>query len=599
MTTKQGIAYIKNKNNKNKLIEANTQRRAAPTSELEKQAPVSYREIVDKNMQHVNDALVNCNNFCDQKYSDTERNSCKFGCEIKGQAEEGMDTEHKKDQSVTIQYNRWKKKYEKTFPKTSNNEIASSYKVWNPAPKYGNVFSHYERVCKNKYCNIYIPYIYPCSGCCTWWGSSYPSLCRGSRRISYKCGKSCTNVKRTKWGIVKEGKQDTIPAKWERCNWEETYEYPDKLLGKKSEEITVNKCIDFKTGDRVDEIGNDGMVTTYYRDYSIHDNVTACESGMNNYERKDCSLIASGKINCDGTKRGRYMNEDILKKAEQEKERNNYIEPTATPTVEGFSNACKKLCNKYSEGDFSTMADSTDPCYKCEVKHNPLIRNDKARDDFIDNIDYKAEDGSTGGTPVWTKLTNLFNEFTADRKILTAHNGYKSRNENAETKKKELKSAKTALNDAITSRKALEKDYKASIRRRKKLENNFYETGDFNKDEFDALEQEISNKKNVFETARAHESTSQGNYDRIKKESSSAIQEAEQVSYKQSGLLNENKKFYNKLNDMSYSGKKNATMNAFLEDMKSKTSSKNIEYGIWMGLIVVAGVTASTIINKD
>ena len=96
MTTKQGIAYIKNKNNKNKLIEANTQRRAAPTSELEKQAPVSYREIVDKNMQHVNDALVNCNNFCDQKYSDTERNSCKFGCEIKGQAEEGTEAEIKK-----------------------------------------------------------------------------------------------------------------------------------------------------------------------------------------------------------------------------------------------------------------------------------------------------------------------------------------------------------------------------------------------------------------------------------------------------------------------------------------------------------------------
>jgi hypothetical protein len=50
---------------------------------------------------------------------------------------------------------------------------------------------------------------------------------------------------------------------------------------------------------------------------------------------------------------------------------------------------------------------------------------------------------------------------------------------------------------------------------------------------------------------------------------------------------------------MSYSKKNNATINAFLEDMKSKTPSKNIEYGIWAGLAVAAGVTVAALATQD
>ena len=43
---------------------------------------------------------------------------------------------------------------------------------------------------------------------------------------------------------------------------------------------------------------------------------------------------------------------------------------------------------------------------------------------------------------------------------------------------------------------------------------------------------------------------------------------------------------------MTYSEKKNATINAYLEDMDKRTPRKNMEYGLWLGLLVAAGITA-------
>lgn len=42
---------------------------------------------------------------------------------------------------------------------------------------------------------------------------------------------------------------------------------------------------------------------------------------------------------------------------------------------------------------------------------------------------------------------------------------------------------------------------------------------------------------------------------------------------------------------------KNATINAYLEDMKQKTPSKNIEYGVMIGLLVAAGVSTAMLLK--
>ena len=74
-----------------------------------------------------------------------------------------------------------------------------------------------------------------------------------------------------------------------------------------------------------------------------------------------------------------------------------------------------------------------------------------------------------------------------------------------------------------------------------------------------------------------------------------------EVSSKRTGKLPEleieNNKLNTIFNNMPYSKKKNLTINAYLEDMKSRNPSKNIEYGVWMGLMLAAGITTATLIK--
>ena len=48
---------------------------------------------------------------------------------------------------------------------------------------------------------------------------------------------------------------------------------------------------------------------------------------------------------------------------------------------------------------------------------------------------------------------------------------------------------------------------------------------------------------------------------------------------------------------MPPSKKRNATINAYLEDMKTKNPSKNIEYGIWIGLLAAAGISTAVLLK--
>jgi len=484
MTTKQGKSFIKHKNISKPIIEGNTQR-AEPLKDIDKKAPVLYSSIVKKNSENADEAFRKCKGYCDQRYSEQEREACYLGCEIKNQANLPGDMSLKESKTFSVPYDKWKKEYEKTIPKTSNEEIKASYKVWKPPHKYGNIPTHKERVCSSYYCWKRRRRCYR-----LWWGSR---VCVPYYWYGY-CGKRCRKVQRYKRGIVKQGKQVTIPAKWETCKWTETYRYPDELEGKKVEDHKVNNCSMFKTSSKVDI--NDKS----YKDYSPYKLSEACNDGMKNYIRKDCS-VSNNKIVCDGTKMGRYLTEDSQKADEENKKRKQFLFKK-DDTVEGFSNACKTQCADYKsiEDINANMMDGADPCYKCEVKHNPLIRYETAKEEYIDNIIYRA----SPEFPLENKLNELTSKHKPQRDMLIDFNG------------------------------------------------------------------------------NAPGST----YNKPSKEI-------------QKNIMQKNQTLYDLINNMSYSKKNNATINAFLEDMKTKTPSKNIEYGIWAGLAVAAGVTVAALATKD
>lgn len=484
MTTKQGISFMKHNPISNTIIEGNTQR-AEPLKDIDRKAPVLYSSIVKKNTEHADEAFSKCKNFCDERYSEQERNACYLGCEIKNQADSPGDISLKKNKTFSVPYNKWKKEYTKTIPKTSNNEIKASYKKWSPPHTYGNIPTYKEEVCSSYYCwkrrrrcfrifwgrRVCVPYY--------WYGY---------------CGKRCKNVQRYKRGIVKQGKQVTVPAKWQTCKWTETYRYPDELEGKKVEDHQVNNCTMFKTN------SNEEIDETSYKDYSPYKLTQACNNGMNNYIRKDCS-VSSNRIVCDGTKNGRYLSEDARKSVEEENKRKQFLFK-GDKAVEGFSNACEKQCANYKSIDDinSNMTDGNDSCYKCEIKYNPLIRYENAKEEYIDNINYRA----SPEFPLENKLNELTFKHAPQRDMLIDYNG----------------------------------------------------------------------------------NAPQSTYNKQSKEI-------------QKNIMQKNETLYDLVNNMSYSKKNNATINAFLEDMKTKTPSKNIEYGIWAGLAVAAGITVATLASSE
>ena len=48
---------------------------------------------------------------------------------------------------------------------------------------------------------------------------------------------------------------------------------------------------------------------------------------------------------------------------------------------------------------------------------------------------------------------------------------------------------------------------------------------------------------------------------------------------------------------MPPSKKRNATINAYLEDMKTRNPSKNVEYGLWIGLLAAAGISTAVLLK--
>jgi hypothetical protein len=475
MTTKQGISFIKNKSNKVTIIEANTLK-AKPLNEIDRKAPVLHRKIVKQNVTYSDDAFKGCNNFCDEQYGDEERTACYLGCEIKDKASGPGIITLKKNKDISVPFDKWKKEYKKTIPKKSDTLVESSYKEWRPFHTYKKVKDGPRR-CKTKY-----GWCWSSKRC---WRLPWPISRTTCIRIPRygKCGTTCTQ----KWKTVIDvpGTQVTIPAKWEFCEWNETYKYKESLEGKKLENQSVNSCSMFKTTSKED------IDDEFYKDYSPYKLAESCTAGMNNYKRKDCSVI-NNKIVCTGNKNGRYLDEDKRKRGEENKKRNKFLYKS-DETVEGFTDKCIQTCkgvtidkiNGWERGEGEHHVD----CYNCEVKYNPLIRYKKVREDYIDNIIYRAGDDPSGNLQVF--LDNLTDKHT------------------------------------------------------------------------------------------------------------SGIKDIERMKGEQDTIVTKNETLFTKLNTMTDSDKNNATINAFLEDMKSKVPSKHIELAIWTGLTIAAGVTVASLISKD
>ena len=480
MTTKQGLLY----NKKNQKYIENMQQRPDPMEHANQQAnPFIYQKAAEKNVKFADEALTGCKNMCDAKFSNDEREACYLGCDIKNNATSADDLSLFDKRSINNPYDKIKKEITKTVDKTSDKKVSSAYKKWDPPNKYGWITTGTRRV----------PYYYTAyknkKSCrFIWW--QFRSVC-STKRVAYrKKGYKKEPVK--KWGIVKKGKQTPVPAVWEKCEWQETHKYPEENVGTFSEQVNVGSCGDFITGKNIED-GN----PEYYRDYSKHQLETACNAGMDNYERKNCVVNTYSKtMSCTGKTKYGSLLQDSENLDQEMIEYNKFIYETPS-AVEGFSNACKSDCSQFIENPSSVDDMSKDDkCYKCEVKNNAFIRNDKARDEWLDNLFYIA----TKDKRMETQLSKLKKDYGNNKGTLQNLHHVDFLNNNEET----------------------------------------------------------------------------GTY---------------------ADLKQKYKTIYDKLDSMTYSEKKNATINAYLEDMDKRTPRKNIEYGLWLGLLVAAGITTVTLIK--
>jgi hypothetical protein len=500
MTTKQGLLY----NKKNEKYIENMQQRPDPMEHANQQAnPFIYQKAAEKNVKFADEALTGCKNMCDAKFSNDEREACYLGCDIKNNATSADDLSLFDKRSINNPYDKIKKEITKTVNKTSDKKVSSAYKKWDPPNECGCITTAETKL---------VPYDYTAykSSCRRTWSWRQFGLRRVCKQIPFKQIRYRKEPVK-KWGIVKKGKQTPVPAVWEKCEWQETHKYPEENVGTFSEQVNVGSCGDFITDKNIPD-GN----PEYYRDYSKHQLETACKAGMDNYERKNCVVNTYSKtMSCTGKTKYGSLLQDSENLDQEMIEYNKFIYETPS-AVEGFSNACKSKCSQFIENPSSVDDMSKDDkCYKCEVKNNVFIRNDKARDEWLDNLFYIATPENT----MEAKLSKLKKQYD-------------------------------------NSKDALKKQYDNSKDALKKLHDV----------EFLPKNQKTNNIK-IKET---------GTY----------------VDLKQ-----KYKTIYDKLDSMTYSEKKNATINAYLEDMDKRTPRKNIEYGLWLGLLVAAGITTVTLIK--
>jgi hypothetical protein len=134
MTTKQGLLY----NKKNEKYIENMQQRPDPMEHANQQAnPFIYQKAAEKNVKFADEALTECKNMCDAKFSNDEREACYLGCDIKNNASSADDLSLFDKRSINNPYDKVRKEIKKTVDKTSDKKVSSAYKKWDPPHTYG------------------------------------------------------------------------------------------------------------------------------------------------------------------------------------------------------------------------------------------------------------------------------------------------------------------------------------------------------------------------------------------------------------------------------------------------------------------------------
>lgn len=475
MTTIQGESYLKKK--LFPVIE-NMDTEADTTKDIQSQAnPLPYAKVSSENRQHAVDALESCKKKCKDI---TQVEACNLGCQIKYEANSDSTETITDAKYLGNPYDRWKKSYSIVVDKNSDIKISDKYKKWAPYHTYGNIWNGWKRV-YYYYWTYYWGYRCYWSRWWWWWYRRCYWYPKWYRRRTYYWSPNW------RWGITKRGTRITVPEVREKCYWKELHKYPKENTGRFDDIIEAKSCDDIITSNNIPDTDPD-----YYRDYSIHNMVDACNYGMNNYERKNCKVDSVDKetITCNETKSYGSIDFDT-QNYQNELAKTRALTETPTETFtnnkkkEGFTNACKTKCSDVkTPGDIASM-NSNSECYKCEVKYNPYIRYSAPREKLIREARYKANE-------------------------------------------------QTQLNPKLYELREQQEGQKSKLDKKKE---------------------------------------------------------------QQSTLANRNRNLFNDLKNMPPSKKRNATINAYLEDMKTKNPSKNIEYGIWIGLLAAAGISTAVLLK--
>jgi hypothetical protein len=301
---------------------------------------------------------------------------------------------------------------------------------------------------------------------------------------------------------------------------------------------------------------------------------------MNNYERKNCKVSADKtKITCNETKKYGSIEYDIQRHNDESKKINSVLNPSQQPFTnykkkEGFSNACKSVCDDYNiktEENIIGM-DSSNECYICEVKYNPYIRYSAAKEKLINESKYAA----SSADPLFSRIQQIKGQQESQKSKLDAKTTTQTtlvdRNKTLFDELYPIHQVKGGKPDLSVSKKDCSDNYHHNIN------NNIigYEEIDDDTKPKGCI---ISDPSNVYVSYNTNTSnTSNAN----------CGADINGISY--NCLQRDPSK--------SYSKKRHTTINAYLEDMKTRNPSKNVEYVAWIGLLAATGISTAFLLKE-
>ena len=204
---------------------------------------------------------------------------------------------------------------------------------------------------------------------------------------------------------------------------------------------------------------------------------------------------------------------------------------------EGFSNACKSKCaNVNTEADIASMTSNSE-CYKCEVKYNPYIRYSAPREKLIREARYKANNQDQ----LNPKLYRLRGQQESQKSKLDAKT----------TTYVEVKTGKPGtIGIPLTETEC--KQYS------EKLGYGFFSNSTHDPKGCTINMNNPNSSKGFYNTNINSDTLCSGSNKCIEKSLSDNSQTA---------LVNRNRNLFDELKNMPPSKKRNATINAYLEDM--------------------------------